>query len=58
MLHSSSGCGVKCRGDAFLLRGALVGIRTRDLILTKNVLCLLSYKGLAHVDAHFERRAW
>jgi hypothetical protein len=27
------------------LPGALVGIRTRDLILTKNVLCLLSYKG-------------
>ena len=27
-------------------RGALVGTRTRDLILTKNVLCQLSYKGL------------
>ena len=27
------------------MSGALVGIRTRDLILTKNVLCLLSYKG-------------
>ena len=26
--------------------GALVGTRTRDLILTKNVLCQLSYKGL------------
>lgn len=26
--------------------GADVGIRTRDLILTKNVLCLLSYIGL------------
>jgi hypothetical protein len=27
--------------------GAQVGIRTRDLILTKNVLCLLSYLGVA-----------
>ena len=44
----------KCRGMcperrryvSVCLRGAHEGIRTLDLILTKNVLCLLSYVGI------------
>ncbi len=36
------------RGEAKRGFGAHAGIRTQDLILTKNVLCLLSYVGAVH----------
>ncbi len=36
------------RGEVKWRIGAHAGIRTQDLILTKNVLCLLSYVGAVH----------
>lgn len=35
-------------GGGEVVFGAHAGIRTQDLILTKNVLCLLSYVGAVH----------